>query len=61
MTAKTGRKFLGVKFNCCQVYYRIYINRAGTHYEGACPKCGRRIKVKIDPRSGTNNRFFETT
>jgi PHP family Zn ribbon phosphoesterase len=51
---------LGIKFNCCSVYNRIYINRAGTHYEGACPKCGRKIKIGIDPGRGVSSRFFET-
>jgi len=59
MSAIKGRKYLGVKFNCCNVYNRIYINRQGTAYEGFCPKCGRRVKVDIDPRQGTSARFFE--
>ncbi|MBF0530153.1 MAG: hypothetical protein HQK55_12960 [Deltaproteobacteria bacterium] len=60
MDTLKGRKFLGIKFNCCNVYYRIYVNRQGTHYEGRCPKCGQPVKVRIDPTAGTNTRFFET-
>lgn len=51
------RKFLGVLFQCCNVYARVYINRDKTAYTGACPRCGKRIEVKIGPQ-GTDSRFF---
>lgn len=60
MNKLKDKKFLGIKFNCCQVYYRIYVNRTGTHYEGRCPKCGRPVQVRIDPSATNNARFFET-
>ncbi len=59
MGAVKGRKYLGIHFNCCQVYYRVYINRAETAYEGRCPKCGRRVRIPIDPGKGTSARFFD--
>jgi PHP family Zn ribbon phosphoesterase len=59
MTVQQNRKFLGVHFHCCSVYTRVYINRDQTAYEGACPKCGRRVKIPIDPRKGTSTRFFD--
>ena len=50
-------RFLGIKFACCGVYSRIYINRSETAYEGCCPKCGKRVDVKIGS-GGTDKRFF---
>lgn len=58
MSVIRGRKFLGVRFTCCSAYNRIYINRKGTAYEGACPKCGRRVRIAIDPKKGSSARFF---
>jgi hypothetical protein len=51
------KKFLGIMFDCCQVYARIYPNAAGTHYEGRCPRCRRLLKVRIG-EGGTGRRFF---
>ena len=55
---KEQRKFIGVKFNCCGVYVRVYINKEGTAYEGRCPKCFRSVKFKVG-EGGTDHRFFE--
>jgi len=51
------RPFLGIYFKCCHVYWRIYKNKAKTAYEGRCPKCMRRVSVKIG-KEGTGDRFF---
>jgi hypothetical protein len=51
------RRFVGVHFVCCDVYSRVYINRDETAYEGNCPKCAKRVRLKIGP-GGTNARFF---
>ena len=52
------RKYIGVKFNCCGVYLRIYVNKDGTAYEGRCPKCFKSVKFTIGS-GGTDHRFFE--
>ena len=51
------RQFLGVMFECCHVYGRIYKNKEGTAYVGKCPKCLKNVMVKVG-KEGTNNRFF---
>jgi hypothetical protein len=52
-----GRRFVGVHFVCCDVYTRIYLNRDETGYEGNCPKCAKRVRLRIGA-GGTNARFF---
>lgn len=53
-----GTPFLGIHFVDCHVYGRVYRNKAGSHYEGLCPKCRRAVKIRIGP-SGSTTRSFK--
>ncbi len=54
---RARKRWLGIRFDCCDVYNRIYKNAAGTAYVGRCPKCCRRITVRVGLQ-GTAARFF---
>lgn len=54
------RQFLGVHFECCDIYTRVYVNRDTTAYVGYCPKCARRVRFPISP-GGTTARFFRAS
>lgn len=51
------RNFLGIWFECCHTYGRLYKNAKGDQYVGRCPKCLRPVHVRIGGE-GTNRRFF---
>lgn len=51
------RRWIGVRFECCGVYARIYRNPNATAYSGYCPRCQRRLSVPIGP-GGTDQRIF---
>lgn len=53
-----GRKYVGMMFECCSIYARVYINAHKTAYVGWCPRCARRVEIRIDKR-GTASRFFK--
>ena len=56
-----GRKFIGVMFECCSIYGRVYYSESKKGYYGACPICRRRVNVKVDPEKGIDARFFRLT
>ncbi|MEE9390968.1 MAG: hypothetical protein V3W41_00510 [Planctomycetota bacterium] len=51
------RGFLGIFFDCCQTYGRIYANAANSHYAGHCPRCLRPIRIRIG-QGGSKQRLF---
>lgn len=58
--SRAGRPFLGVRFNCCGEYARIYRNEQATAYQGRCPRCGKPAEFTIGP-GGSGARFFEVS
>lgn len=58
MKPQKDKKFIGILFECCNVYRRIYINKDGSAYEGRCPLCYSKVKVAIGPY-GTDQRIFK--
>lgn len=51
------RPFIGIQFQCCRTYARIYRNAEMTAYVGNCPRCAGRIEVPIR-HGGGSARFF---
>lgn len=54
----SASRFLMIWFRCCHAYGRLTRNRAGTRYEGRCPRCGSPVSVRVGP-GGTDRRMFE--
>ena len=54
---ETQKKFLGIMFECCNIYQRIYLNKEGNAYEGHCPRCFAEVKALIGA-DGSASRFF---
>jgi len=55
--ANSGRPYIGVYFECCGVYARIYRQPKRLFYFGRCPRCFRTVKVRVGP-NGTTARIF---
>jgi len=52
------REHIGVLFKCCRVYSRVYLNAKKTAFVGWCPKCAKKVELKVSP-TGTDSHFFE--
>jgi hypothetical protein len=55
--ASGGRPWLGILFDCCGVYSRVYRDANGRGYAGRCPSCLKKISLRVGP-GGTDARFF---
>ncbi len=55
--ALKGRPWVGIRFECCGAYTRVYRNAEGTAYHGFCPRCGRTVTLRVG-EGGTSARFF---
>ena len=57
LSGRPGRKFVGIHFACCDVYSRIYLSSDRAAYQGNCPRCARKVLIRVGP-GGTDSRFF---
>ncbi|MCL1947362.1 MAG: hypothetical protein FWF51_09495 [Chitinivibrionia bacterium] len=53
----SARPFLGVHFECCDMYVRLYRPIERPFYQGRCPKCGKPVFIPVG-EGGTSSRFF---
>jgi len=58
--AREPRQWIGVLFECCNVYSRIHKTKNGTAYAGFCPRCNAKIRVGIG-NGGTSQRIFRAS
>jgi hypothetical protein len=58
--AKATRPYIGILFDCCGVYVRVYRRQNETVYTGRCPNCLRPVKIHVGPE-GTNSRIFRAS
>ncbi|MFO0839765.1 MAG: hypothetical protein U1D55_14740 [Phycisphaerae bacterium] len=54
------RSYVGIHFECCNVYVRVYRRPDQTEYVGRCPRCARSVRLKVGP-GGTDARIFRAT
>lgn len=54
---KQPRPYIGMQFDCCNVYRRIYLNRDGTAFFGHCPRCLRPVRLPVGP-DGSHSKFW---
>jgi hypothetical protein len=51
------RPYIGVFFECCGVYARIYRRPDEKMYIGRCPRCLRQVQARVGPE-GVSARIF---
>jgi len=55
-----ARPYVGIHFECCRVYARVYRQPGQSEYVGRCPKCLARVRLRVG-RDGVSTRFFRAT
>ncbi len=58
--APHARPYVGILFECCGVYERVYRDPQSDHYQGRCPRCLREIRLRVGP-GGTSARQFRAS
>ncbi len=53
----TRRPWVGINFECCGVYARIYRDPAASQYVGRCPRCRSPITLRVGA-DGVESRLF---
>ncbi len=51
------RPWIGIHFECCNVYSRLYRAPDALRYEGHCPRCGLPVSIRV-ARDGVNTRLL---
>lgn len=54
------RVWIGVFYECCETYSRVYRRPSELQYRGRCPKCGMEINVRVGP-NGVSSRILIAT
>ena len=55
-----GRPYIGILFDCCGVYARVYRRADRPIYRGRCPKCLRAVRVRVG-KDGVTTRLFRAS
>jgi hypothetical protein len=49
------RPWIGVHFECCGIYARVYRDVSADRYESRCPKCAAPITIRVSPDGVSTN------
>ncbi len=52
-----GRPYVGILFECCGIYARVYRAPTEREYRGRCPRCLRSVRLLVG-ENGTPRRQF---
>lgn len=58
--APASRPYIGILFECCGVYARVYRRPSQRAYVGRCPRCLAEVRVKVG-KDGTSQRIFRAS